>query len=43
MQLELRNVSTKVGEEFHITDVSLAFEAGTLNIFWEQPCLGKHL
>lgn len=41
MQLELRNVSTKVGEEFHITDVSLAFEAGTLNILLGATLSGK--
>ena len=41
MQLELRNVSTKVGGEFHITDVSLAFEAGTLNILLGATLSGK--
>ncbi|MBL4901672.1 ABC transporter ATP-binding protein [Desulfocapsa sp. AH-315-G09] len=41
MQLELRNVSTKVGDEFHITDISLAFEAGTLNILLGSTLSGK--
>jgi len=41
MQLELRNVSTKVGEEFHITDVSLAFKAGTLNVLLGATLSGK--
>ncbi len=41
MQLELRNVSTKVGSEFHITDISLAFEAGTLNILLGATLSGK--
>ena len=41
MQLELRNVSTKVGSEFHIADVSLVFEAGTLNILLGPTLSGK--
>lgn len=41
MQLELRNVSKKVGNEFHITDVSLTFEAGTLNILLGPTLSGK--
>ncbi len=41
MQLELRNVSTKVGGEFHIRDVSLGFAAGTLNILLGPTLSGK--
>ena len=41
MQLELRNVSTKVGDEFHINDVSLSFETGTLNILLGSTLSGK--
>lgn len=41
MQLELRNVSKKVGNQFHITDVSLTFEAGTLNILLGPTLSGK--
>ena len=41
MQLELRNVSKKVGSEFHISDVSLTFEAGTLNILLGPTLSGK--
>ncbi len=41
MQLELRNVSKKVGQEFHITDISLTFEAGTLNILLGPTLSGK--
>ncbi len=41
MQLELRKVSKKVGREFHISDVSLTFEAGTLNILLGPTLSGK--
>lgn len=41
MQLELRNVSKKVGQEFHIADVSLSFTAGTLNILLGPTLSGK--
>lgn len=41
MQLELRNVSKKVGDEYHISDVSLTFEAGTLNILLGPTLSGK--
>ncbi|TKB11854.1 ABC transporter ATP-binding protein [Desulforhopalus sp. IMCC35007] len=41
MQLELRNVSKKVGKEFHISDVSLTFEPGTLNILLGPTLSGK--
>ncbi len=41
MQLELRKVSKKVGREFHISDVSLTFAAGTLNILLGPTLSGK--
>jgi glycerol transport system ATP-binding protein len=41
MQLELQNVSKKVGSEFHISDVSLTFQAGTLNILLGPTLSGK--
>ena len=41
MQLELRNVCKKVGREFHISDVSLTFDAGTLNILLGPTLSGK--
>jgi len=41
MQLELRNVSKKVAAEFHISDVSLTFEPGTLNILLGPTLSGK--
>jgi glycerol transport system ATP-binding protein len=41
MQLELQNVSKKVGGEFHISDVSLTFQAGTLNILLGPTLSGK--
>lgn len=41
MQLELRNVSKKVGKMFHISDVSLIFEPGTLNILLGPTLSGK--
>ncbi|MBB1094323.1 ABC transporter ATP-binding protein [Rhodopseudomonas palustris] len=41
MQLELRKVSKKVGREFHISDVSLTFESGTLNILLGPTLAGK--
>ncbi len=41
MQLELRNVCKKVGKEFHISDVSLTFTAGTLNILLGPTLSGK--
>ena len=41
MQLELRNVSKKVGDQFHISNVSLTFEAGTLNILLGPTLSGK--
>ena len=41
MQLELRNLCKKVGNEFHINDVSLTFEAGSLNILLGPTLAGK--
>jgi glycerol transport system ATP-binding protein len=41
MQLELENVCKKVGKEFHIRDVSLTLEAGTLNILLGPTLAGK--
>jgi len=41
MQLELRNVTKKVAGEFHISDVSLTFEPGTLNILLGPTLSGK--
>lgn len=41
MQLELRNVSKKVGNEYHISDVSLTFDAGALNILLGPTLSGK--
>ena len=41
MQLELRNVSKKVGREYHIRDVSLTLQAGTLNILLGPTLSGK--
>lgn len=41
MQLELRNVSKKVGKDFHIFDVSLSLQAGTLNILLGPTLSGK--
>ncbi len=41
MQLELQNVCKKVGKEFHIRDVNLTLEAGTLNILLGPTLSGK--
>ena len=41
MQLELRKVCKKVGREFHISDISLTLEAGTLNILLGPTLSGK--
>ena len=41
MQLELRNVNKKVGSQYHISDVSLTFDAGTLNILLGPTLSGK--
>ncbi|MFH0785774.1 MAG: ABC transporter ATP-binding protein [Pseudomonadota bacterium] len=41
MQLELRNLCKKVGGEFHISDVSLTFSAGSLNILLGPTLAGK--
>lgn len=41
MELELRNVSKKVGNQFHISDVSLLFKTGTLNILLGPTLSGK--
>jgi len=41
MQLELQNVSKKVGNSSHISDVSLTFTAGTLNILLGPTLSGK--
>ncbi len=41
MQLELRNVCKKVGRESHLTDISLCFTAGTLNILLGPTLSGK--
>lgn len=41
MQLQLENVCKKVGQEFHIRDVSLTLEAGTLNILLGPTLSGK--
>ena len=41
MQLELCNVCRKVGDSMHINDVSLTFQAGTLNILLGPTLSGK--
>ena len=41
MQLELRNVCKKVGNQYHINDISLTLEAGTLNILLGPTLSGK--
>lgn len=41
MQLQLENVCKKVGRDFHIRDVSLTLEAGTLNILLGPTLSGK--
>ncbi len=41
MQLELQNVCKKVGKEFHINDISLTLEAGSLNILLGPTLSGK--
>jgi glycerol transport system ATP-binding protein len=41
MQLELREVCRKVGQDFHISDVSLSFAAGSLNILLGPTLAGK--
>lgn len=41
MQLQLENVCKKVGKDFHIRDVSLTLEAGTLNILLGPTLSGK--
>ena len=41
MQLELRNVCKKVGNDFHINDVNLTLTAGTLNILLGPTLAGK--
>jgi glycerol transport system ATP-binding protein len=41
MQLELRNVCKKVGDHFHIEDVSLTLCAGSLNILLGPTLAGK--
>ena len=41
MQLELEQISKKVGRIFHIADVSLTFTAGTLNILLGPTLSGK--
>jgi glycerol transport system ATP-binding protein len=41
MQLELRNVCKKVGNQFHISDISLTFESGALNILLGPTLSGK--
>lgn len=41
MQLELHNVCKKVGNQFHIRDVSLTLQAGTLNILLGPTLSGK--
>ncbi|MBU1564974.1 MAG: ATP-binding cassette domain-containing protein, partial [Proteobacteria bacterium] len=41
MQLELRNLSKKVGRDFHIHDVDLTFAAGSLNILLGPTLAGK--
>ncbi|MGB3221712.1 MAG: ABC transporter ATP-binding protein [Desulforhopalus sp.] len=41
MQLELRNVSKKVGREYHLSDISLTFDSGTLNILLGPTLSGK--
>ncbi len=41
MQLELRGVNKKVGQEFHISDVSLTFAPGTLNVLLGPTLSGK--
>jgi len=41
MQLQLENVCKKVGKDFHIRDVNLTLEAGTLNILLGPTLSGK--
>ncbi len=41
MQLELQNVCKKVGGEYHIRDVNMTLEAGTLNILLGPTLSGK--
>ncbi|WP_136809971.1 ABC transporter ATP-binding protein [Desulfosediminicola flagellatus] len=41
MQLELQNVCKKVGNEFHIRDINLTLEAGSLNILLGPTLSGK--
>ena len=41
MQLELEQISKKVGRTFHIADVNLRFTAGTLNILLGPTLSGK--
>jgi glycerol transport system ATP-binding protein len=41
MQLELRDLCKKVGKEFHISDISLTFTAGSLNILLGPTLSGK--
>ncbi len=41
MQLELHNISKKVGEEYHISDVSLSLAEGSLNILLGPTLSGK--
>lgn len=41
MQLQLENVCKKVGREYHIRDINLTLEAGTLNILLGPTLSGK--
>ncbi len=41
MQLELRNICRQVGNEHHLSDISLTLEAGTLNILLGPTLSGK--
>lgn len=41
MQLELKDVCKKVGKEFHINEVSMTLDAGTLNILLGPTLSGK--
>ena len=41
MQLELKNVSKQVGQEMHLSDISLKLDAGTLNILLGPTLSGK--
>ncbi len=41
MQLELHNICKKVRGEYHLRDISLTLQAGTLNILLGPTLAGK--